>query len=491
MEPNSTRRSPPPLPSESSRPAKRARSSLEEAVAAAGPSAPPPTRPISPPPPRAYLPHFPRGLAATRPHSSRYQLYRNGPTPRSDYIAYILELENFDDPADDDEWHIFEYHDWDTDVDCKDDDHFSELNLDPESWEEWDQDMIGSGFSQESDTEDEDGSEDSEASEDSGSSEASSEERSVPGKLRPNARPSSRWPSLMSDIPAMPWISVIVDRIDGLPEQKPHGYNSVLIFMDRLSQHVMYEPTFVDDGREGCALPLDFIEDADDNDDITDCYARSQARAFIRRVVAVHGSPYEILINRSMEKDGSLCEDFWTNINASLPHSGASSSFKPVKSTAQHSKLGTNTAIRLSRGSEIEPARYRLEDRIADMLQARRDWTRVLEPVAQEHNGAKNALTRMSPNEVLEGYLPDPSNPRRLNAAVFDEPRISGMIPSLDYESIRGVRLPMAGERRWRKARLNLQSAQYDRMEKVTDLDAIDATERRRQRRKRRREDRY
>jgi hypothetical protein len=186
-------------------------------------------------------------------------------------------------------------------------------------------------------------------------------------------------------IPDSRWHTVTLDFITGFPRSK-EGYDSILVFVDKLSKYVILVPC-----RKTCST-------------------EQFARYFTDHVVTNHGVP-EVLIS---DRDTRFTSKYWREFCVSH-------GVKPRFSTAFHPETDGQT----------ERVNKVVEEVLRNLLSGdNSDWSRLLSYVQFSINNAKHASTNYSPFYL--NYGRHPRSPLTNDIAAFkSSARFTSSLPAL------------------------------------------------------------
>jgi RNase H-like domain found in reverse transcriptase/Integrase zinc binding domain/Chromo (CHRromatin Organisation MOdifier) domain len=166
-------------------------------------------------------------------------------------------------------------------------------------------------------------------------------------------------------VPERPWSSISVDFVTGLPEVGVNKWDSIAVFVDRLTKMVHYVPC-----REAMS-------------------AAGFAQVFLENVFRLHGLPLHIVSDR----DPRFTSVFWHEVTAALQMA-----------------RGFSTAFHPQTDGQTERMNRTMEEMLRHFITPLQgDWVAALPMLEFAYNNSKHAATQSTPFRMYTGL--DPLHP--------------------------------------------------------------------------------
>ena len=163
-------------------------------------------------------------------------------------------------------------------------------------------------------------------------------------------------------IPERPWAAISVDFVTGLPPMTEHRYDTMTVFVDRLTKMVHYVP---------CVEKLS---------------AADFAKLFIANIFRLHGLPVHIVSDR----DPRFTSVFWKEVT-----------------TALGMDRGFSTAFHPQTDGQTERMNRTMEEMLRHFITPMKgDWVSALPMLEFAYNNALNATTNSTPFRMYTGLNP-------------------------------------------------------------------------------------
>jgi hypothetical protein len=163
-------------------------------------------------------------------------------------------------------------------------------------------------------------------------------------------------------IPERPWSNISVDFVTGLPPMGEHKYDTITVFVDRLTKMVHYVP---------CVEKMP---------------AADFAQLFIAQVFRLHGLPLHIVSDR----DPRFTSVFWKEVTAALGM-----------------ERGFSTAFHPQTDGQTERMNRTMEEMLRHFITPMKgDWVSALPMLEFAYNNAFNATTKSTPFRLNTGLNP-------------------------------------------------------------------------------------
>ena len=171
-------------------------------------------------------------------------------------------------------------------------------------------------------------------------------------------RPTGHLRSL--EVPTRPWTDISMDFIEELPSS--HGYNSILVVVDRLTKWAIFVPT------------------------TTRLNSPGLAELFVQYVVSQHGLPTNIVSDRGSK----FVSKFWRQLTSDLDI-----------------KLNLSTAYHPQTDGQTERVNQVLEQYLRVFTSYNQDdWSKLLAQASFAYNNTKHSAIKLSPFYANFGYHP-------------------------------------------------------------------------------------
>ena len=178
-------------------------------------------------------------------------------------------------------------------------------------------------------------------------------------------KPSNKKPAGLLQplsVPDRPWSHISVDFVTGLPSVGPQQYDTITVFVDRLTKMVHYCPC-----REQMSS-ADF------------------AQLFMANIFRLHGLPLHIVSDR----DPRFTSDFWKEVT-----------------TALGMERGFSTAFHPQTDGQTERMNRTMEEMLRHFIAPMKgDWVGCLPMLEFAYNNSQHAATRTTPFKLYTGLHP-------------------------------------------------------------------------------------
>ena len=178
-------------------------------------------------------------------------------------------------------------------------------------------------------------------------------------------KPTTRKPSGLLQplqIPSRPWGSISVDFVTGFPPVGTNQWDTITVFVDRLTKMVHYVP---------CREKMS---------------ASDFAQVFMANVFRLHGLPLQIISDR----DPRFTSVFWQEVTKALGM-----------------ECGFSTAFHPQTDGQTERMNRTMEEMLRHFITPMRgDWTRALPMLEFAYNNSKHTATQATPFRMYTGLEP-------------------------------------------------------------------------------------